>query len=191
MTILSGLLTALPTDVLLGSMVIYIDGTAAYGATQGEPVVNLPHEYDNLSFDGKIGIPIVGLDRRMGGTPSIEGTFIELNATKALDLEPGGTSGSSGGVQTITPKLLGEFLGSSDYKQNVRAVCRRGGGGIVAVEFDWALLIIDTITGASAGNGSVKLRFEARQVSDAASLGVAPYSIKLAVDLQTIVTPDP
>jgi hypothetical protein len=98
-----------------------------------------------------------------------------------------------GGITTITPKLYGEFLVAANYKENVRAVCRLGGSsaGIVAIEFDWALLIVETVTGQSAGNGTVKLKFEARQAANAASLGVAPYSIKVSDTLANIVTPDP
>lgn len=192
MTILSGYASTLPTNVLLGSIVIYIDGNTAYGASQGEFTVALPREYQNLEFDGKL-IPIVGLDRRISGVPVIEGTFIEMTAAKALDLEPGGSTASSGGITTITPGLYGEFLAANQYKENVRAVIRLGGSaaGILAIEMNYALLIVDSIAGASAGNGSVKLKLEARQDAAAASLGVAPYTIKMADALSTIVTADP
>jgi hypothetical protein len=192
MTILSGYTTSLPTNVLLGSMVIYIDGIAAYGATQGDPSVSLPREFDNLAFDGKL-LPIVGLDRKVDGVPTIEGTFIELTTTKALDLEPGGSSATASTVTTITPGLYGEFLVAANYKENVRAVCRLGGpaAGIVAIEFDWALVLVETLQGSSAGNGAIKLTIQARQAAAAASLGVPLHTIKMADTLQSIVTPDP
>lgn len=186
----SGFSASLPTDVILGSMVICIDGTAVYGATSGEPTVNLPRTFDNLAFDGKL-LPIIGLDRKIDGVPSIEGSFIELNTTKGLDLEPGGTTATSGGITTITPGNYGDFLATDQYKQNVRAVCRRGGGGVVAIEFDYALFIVDTMQGASADKGMVKIRIEARQDSAAASLGVPLHKIKFAADLATIVAADP
>jgi hypothetical protein len=189
MPILSGYSSTLPTDALLGSMVIYIDGNAAFGASANEPSVSLPRTYENLPFDGKL-LPKVGLDRKVDGVPVISGTFIELNATKALALEPDGATATSGGIDTITPGDYGEFLTSGDYVQNVRAVMRRGGGGIVAVEFDWALIILDTIQGASAGNGTVQLTIEARQAA-AAALGAPLHTIKFAADLATIVTADP
>ena len=191
MTILSGYTASLPINVLLGSMVIYIDGAVAYGATQGDPSVNLPQEYENLAFDGKMS-PMVGLDRPLAGLPSIEGTFIEMTAAKALDLVPGGTTASSGGITTITPPDRGGFLVAADYKQNVRAVCRLGGAsaGIVAIEFDWALLIVESLAGQSAGNGMVKLRFEAR-LDAAAAVGAPLFKIKMAADLATIVAADP
>jgi hypothetical protein len=189
--ILSGFNSAaLLADALLGSMVIAIDGTVAYGATSGEPTVNLPRTFENLAFDGKL-VPIAGLDRKMDGVPSIEGTFIELNPTKGLDLEPGGTTASAGGITTITPGNYGDFLLLSECKQNVRAICRRAGGGIVAIEFDYALLIVDTIVGASADKGMVKIRLEARQNPAAASLGAPLHTIKFAADLATIVAADP
>ena len=191
MTILSTYTTSLPTNVLLGSAVLYIDGATPWGVSQGEITMNLPHEYENLPFDGKI-IPIVGLDRRLGGVPSFEGTFIEMTAAKALELEPGGATATASSVTTITPALYAEFLVAANYKENVRVALRMGGSsaGIVVVEFDWGLLLMESMTGASAGNGSYKVRFEARQATNAASLGVAPYTIKLATDIATIVTPD-
>jgi hypothetical protein len=191
MTILSTYTTSLPTNVLLGSAVLYIDSATPWGVSQGEITMNLPHEYENLPFDGKL-IPIVGLDRRMGGIPSFEGTFIEMTAAKALELEPGGTTATASSVTTITPALYAEFLAAAAYKENVRVAMRMGGSaaGIVVVEFDWGLLQLESMAGASAGNGSYKVRFEARQATNAASLGVAPYTIKLADVMQTIVTPD-
>lgn len=187
----------LPTDTLLGTMVLSIDAATAYGVTNGEPAVNLPRNYENLDFDGKI-YPIVGLDRPMPtAAPFIEGTFIEINATKAADLEPGGTSVTDGvtNITTITPPVAGDFLVGTPgagyaYKENVRAYCRRASGGIVLVEFDFALMWCDTFTTAS-GKGQVKIRIEARQDKAAANLGVAPYTIKLAPDLATVHTADP
>lgn len=188
--ILSGYSASVLTDAILGSMVIFIDGNAAYGATSGEPVVNLPRTFENLAIDGKI-LPIAGLDRKVDGVPSIEGSFMELNPTKGLDLEPGGTSATSGGITTITPGNVGDFLGIGEYKQNVRAICRRAGGGVVSFEFDYALMIVDSAVGAGADKGMVKVRFEARQDPAAASLGVPLHKIKFAADLATIVAADP
>jgi hypothetical protein len=123
--------------------------------------------------------------------PSIEGNFIEVNATKALDLEPGGTTASAGGITTITPALYGDFLPTSAYKENVRAFMRRATGGIICIEFNYAIIIVDTLTGASADKGMIKMRFEARQDDAASSLGLAPYTIKLAADMATINAADP
>lgn len=190
MPALSGYSSALPTDVLLGSGVLYIDGTTAYGATQGEPTVSIPHEYESLPYDGSLGIPMVGLIRRVWRDVFIEGTFVELNATKALELEPGGATATASSVTTITPGDYGEFLASGAFKENVRLVFRRGGGGIVLVEFNWGLLKVDSIAGASTGNGTVKLRFDAVQAAGSAP-GAPPYTIKLAADIATVVTPDP
>lgn len=187
---ISGYSAQLPTDVILGSLIVLVNATTAYGATTGEVTVNLPHEYVNLDFDGKINIPIVGLDRRMGGVPSIEATMIEINATKALALEPGGTTATAGAVTTITPKRYGDLLSSGDYLTNVRAGFRRGGGGVCVVEFDYALLIVESITGASADKGAIRMRFEARQDPTAAltDLGTPPYTIKLASAFTDIVS---
>jgi hypothetical protein len=193
MTIISGYASTLPTNVLLGPAVLYIDGTTAWGASQGGITMNLPHEYENLPFDGKM-IPIVGLDRRMGGIPSFEGTFVEMTAARALELEPGGTTATASTVTTITPKLYGEFLAAADYKENVRVVWRMGGTSsqLCVVEFDWGLLQVSEIASdGTNGNGTYKVKFEARQAAAAASLGVAPYTIKIADTIANIVTPDP
>lgn len=190
MTAISGYGAALPTDVVLGSLVLFIDSATAYGVTQGEPTVNIPREFQQLPYDGSLGIPMVGLDRKMWSDVFIEGKFIELNASKLLDLEPGGSSGSGGGITTVTPGTYGEFLVAGDYKQNVRAMFRRGGGGIALVEFDYGILKANSIGGSSAGNGTIDIRFDARQAPGSAP-GVPPYSLKLAADLATIFAADP
>lgn len=190
MTALSGYSSSLPTDVILGSLVLYIDSATAYGASQGEVTVNIPREWESLPYDGSLGIPKVGLIRKVYSEISIEGTFIELNSTKVLDLEPGGATATASSVETITPGDAGEFIATNQFKENVRAVMRRGGGGIVAVEFNLAILSVTSITGSGPGNGSVQLKLTAVQAA-ASAPGVMPYTIKLAADLATIVSADP
>lgn len=190
---LSGYLSDLPVNVMLGSWVVAIDSATAFGASQGECTVTIPREYENLDFDGKLNLPIVGLDRRIGGAPTIEGTFIEVTAAKGLQFEPGGTSATASSITTITPGTYGDFLAADQYLENVRAFTRLGGAaaGILCVEFNYALLTVDSFTGSGKGNGSYKMKFEARQASNAASLGVAPYSIKFAASIAAIQTADP
>lgn len=190
MTLLTGYTSALPTDVILGSLVLAIDSATIYGATQGEPIVHIPHEFENLDFDGKM-IPMVGLDRRVYSDVYIEGTFMELNSTKLLDLEPAGASATASSVETITPGLLGEFLVAGNYKENVRAFMRTGANAIICVEFNYGLLRVESITGSGASKGAVKVRFDARQDTAAASLGVAPYVLKKAATIAAIVAADP
>jgi hypothetical protein len=192
MTIQSGYASTLPTNVLLGPAVLYIDSATPWGVSQGGINISLPHEYENQAFDGKM-IPIVGLDKRVGGIPAFEGTFIEMTAARALELEPGGTTATVSTITTITPKLYGEFLASSAYKENVRVAMRMGGSsaGLVVVEFDWGLLQVSEIASdGTNGNGTYKVRFEARQAADAASLGVAPYTIKIVDTISALVSAD-
>lgn len=190
MTALSGYSSSLPTDVILGSLVLAIDSTSYYGVTQGEPTVNIPREFQMLPYDGSLGIPMQGLERKMWSEVYIEGTFVELNATKLLDLEPGGSTATSGGITTVTPGTYGEFLAANQYKENVRMVMRRGGGGVVLVEFNYARITVQSITGSGPGNGTISLRIDAVQVAGAAP-GDPPYSLKLAADLATIQAADP
>jgi hypothetical protein len=184
---LSGYTTNLPTNVMLGPAVVFLNAATPWAASQGGITTNIPHEYDNMEFDGKL-VPIAGLDRRMGGTPFIEGTFVEMTAARGLELEPGGTSASAGGITTVTPKALGEFLATNDYKTNVRVAIRMGGAsaGLFVVEFPFALLLADTFSHDGNNAGSFRLRIEARQSASAANLGVAPYTIKFAADMATI-----
>lgn len=187
MTQISGFTPALPTNIILGPAVLYIDGVTAWGVSKGGLTLNLPKEYENTEFDGKLS-PIAGLDRRMGGIPSFEGTFLEMTAARALELEPGGTSATTSGVTVITPKLLGEFLDpAADYKKNVRIAMRMGASasGLVVVEFDLGLLICDKIAG-DPKDPSYTVKFEGRQDPAAASLGVSMYSIKLAATMTAI-----
>src|SRR4051812_36964840 len=104
MTQVTGYANSLPTNYLVGPAVLYIDSATPYGVSVGGITINLPHEYENVAFDGKL-VPIVGLDRRIGGVPSFEATFCEMTSAKALDLEPGGTTATASSVETITPKL--------------------------------------------------------------------------------------
>jgi hypothetical protein len=165
-----------------------------WGVSQGEPTINLPHEYDNLDFDGKLGLPIVGLDRRKAGQiPFFEGTFIEMTAARALELEPGGTSAVAGGVTTVTPKKYGEFLVAADYKENVRLVFRMAGrlgrhlprrvrlgtpdGGVDRRRERGQRLVQGALRSAAAGE---RVRPRHRALHHQAR-----------GDLQTVVTPDP
>lgn len=188
--ILTGFSATLPTDTLLGTMVLLFDSAIAYGATSGEPTVNLPKTFENLAFDGKI-LPRVGLDRKIDGVPSIDGVFFEMNTTKAGDLEPNSSTVSSGGIDTITPGNYGDFLPQAAYKENVRAICRRGGGGIVAIEFDWALVYAESMQGASTEKAQIKMHIEARQGQSVTDLGAPLHRIKLAASIDVIVAADP
>lgn len=174
----SGYSATLPTDVLLDSGVLYIDSTTPYGVSKGALAVDLPREFENTEFDGKF-FPIVGLDRRVGGVPKISGTFIELNATKVDELEPGATVTTVVDTTTVTPHPAGDFLPSTAYRQNVRVAFRRGGGGFAVVKFAWALVQSPSLKGADKTNGEIQLDIEARQAADAANTGVAPYQILL------------
>lgn len=186
---ISGYLSTLPTDVLLGSLVVYIDGTAAYGATSGDPTVQIKPTYENLPFDGKL-LPMVGLDRKIDGVPIISGSFIEMNVALGLSHEPGGTTSTTSSVTRITPAGYGDFLAAGAYATNVRAVFRRGGGGLVAIRMPFALVIPDTFSGASAGNGSLSLTIEGRQDS-AAAIGTPLYQIEFAASLSAMTALDP
>lgn len=193
MTQISGYSTSLPTNVLLGPAVLYIDSATAWAVSQGGIRINLPREYENLPFDGKL-IDIAGLDRRMGGVPSFEGTFVEMTAARALELEPAGASATASSIVTVTPGLYGEFLATGDYKENVRVAMRMGASasGIIVVEFNFGLLMCEEIASdGSSKNGTYRVKFEARQAANAASLGVAPYTIKQAASMAVIASVDP
>lgn len=189
MTQLSAYATTLPAQAMLGPAVVFIDSATAWAVSQGGIRLTLPREYSNFDFDGKL-LPIAGLDRRMGGTPGFEGTFVEITAARILELEPAGSTATASSVVTVTPGLYGEFLATSDYKQNVRLAMRLGGTtDLIVVEFDYGLLKWEDI-GSDGTNGTYKVSFEARQAANAASLGVAPYTIKYAT-MANIVAADP
>lgn len=177
MPAIQGMGATLPDDVILDSAVLKIGG-AIYGVSSGDITTNLAHTFENVDFDGKI-FPIVGLDRRSPGVPFFEGTFIEINATKAADLEPGSTAATVDTVTTITPAAAGDLLPEAAYTEDVSVTVRRGGGGLAAIKFAFALVYGDSVLGKNNAKGEVHLRFEARQAADAANLGVVPYVIEI------------
>lgn len=174
----------LPADTLLDSGVLYVNGNTPYGASRGELSVQLNRGYENVEFDGKLA-PVAGLDRPMpSAPPRISGKFIELNALKAADVEPGGTAATVGAVTTVTPAPLGDFLDpATDYKTNVRIAFRRGSGGVAVVIFPVALLWCEGVS----GKGELDLVIEARQPNDAADLSVPLYAVILADTIATAV----
>lgn len=177
---------ALPADTILDSGVLYLNSNTPYGVSRGEPSVQLNHAFENTEFDGKLA-PIAGLDRPMpSSAPRISGKFIELNATKAGDLEPGGSASTVGAVTTVTPAPLGDYLDpTTGYKTNVRLAFRRGSGGVAVVIFPKALMWGDQV----GGKGEIDLVIEARQPETATALSTPLYSIILADTIATAVLP--
>lgn len=179
---LSGYSAALPTDVHLDSAVLFLNASTPYGVSKGEIAIEMAQKFGNVEFDGKY-YDIEGLDRPMGGTLKITGTFIESNATKILDWVPGGVATTVAGppsVTTVVPPDAGVLFanGSPTYKTNVVVALRRGGGRFTCIVIPVALMWTESATGKNKAEGEIKVTIEARQAHAAADTGVAPWSIQ-------------
>lgn len=182
----SGYLSTLPTDVLLDTGILYLNSSTAYGVSDGGIAFDPGKEWQNIDFDGKRS-PMYGLDRVVGYMPKVSGTLIALNATTALNLEPGGSSSTVGGVTTITPASASGLLSqaSPPYLQNVRVAYQRGGGGLVIVRFEYGLWTKWSLRGQDKEKARIDFEIEARlsPLAGASPTDTPPYQIQLAATL--------
>lgn len=172
---LSPLSATFPTDVLLDTAVLYINGSTPFAVSGGDLAFDAGEEWQNLGdeVDG-VFYPIQGLDRKTGGVPKITGSIIELAATRMDELLPGQTQAGVTDI-VVTPKAAGDLLATGDYLTNVRCVWRRGNGHYVIVTFPVGINKKVGISGQKKNNGSFPIEIEARATT--ASPNVAPYTI--------------
>lgn len=177
---LNAITATLPTDILLDTGIVYLDGASTPWGVMRNVTPNLPSDWKNAAddVDGAI-YPIVGLDRRTGGVATIEGELVELDAAKLGALEPGSASATVTTTTTVTPAGAGDFLASGAYHA-ARVAFRRGDGKFVIVKFAHALITMSGMTGQKNGTASAKIKIEARQDAAAANTGVAPYVLIFA-----------
>jgi hypothetical protein len=90
----------LPTDIIRGAGVLYINGDTAFGASDGSLNFDPRKTINNTEYDGKISKSEL-LDYVTGFDPLIAGTFFPFSATKMLQYEPGSTSALSEGLTAI------------------------------------------------------------------------------------------
>lgn len=191
---LSGYTTALPTDVLLDSGVLYI-GTKVWGAFAGGLKFDPGVTYRNMDFDGKRS-PVKGLDRVTMRMPKITGTVIQLTPASTAtigagiaELDPGAAINATGaysGSTSYEPKSAGQLLVSGDYLANVRCIWQRGGatastGSYVQVRFPSALCTKYDITAQDGSEAAIAIEIEARldpTLSGFGNIGSAPFRIE-------------
>lgn len=177
----SGYNSALPSDVLLDTGVLYINSSTAFGVSKGAWNVDLGTEITNLEFDGKRS-DVEGLDRVTGFKPMITGTMIAINTTTAAVLLPGSTQATASGVTTVTPKAASALMSGTDYQSNVRVAFQRGSGGVVWIKFAKALVRMTSLKGNDKDSGDIAIEIGARLSATAAatSTDTAPYVIEFA-----------
>lgn len=90
----------LPTDIIRGAGVLYINGDTAFGASDGSLNFDNGKTVANTEYDGKISKSEL-LDYVTGFDPKIAGTFFPFSATKMLQYEPGSTSDLTEGLTAI------------------------------------------------------------------------------------------
>lgn len=189
---LTGYTSALPTDVLLDSGVLYV-GSTVFGAFAGGLKFDPGVTYRAMDFDGKRS-PVKGLDRVTMRMPKITGTVIQLSTTMIAQVEPGAATNATGswtGATSYEPKSAGQLLASGDYLSNVRAIWQRGGatasaGSYVQVRFPAALCTKYDITGQDGAEVAIALEIEARldpTLSGFSNIGAAPFRIEYLTSL--------
>jgi len=178
---LTGYTSALPTDVLMDSGVLYV-GATVIGATLGGLKFDPGTEYRNVEFDGKRS-PVRGLDRKSAVMPKLTGTLIQLSTTNVAQIEPGATTVATGawtGSTSYQGKASGTLLASGDYLTDVRAIWLRGSGAFVQVRFPAALLVKYDMTSQDAAEIAIAFEIEARldMAASGVTIGSMPYRIE-------------
>ncbi len=178
---LTGYTSALPTDVLLDSGVLYI-GSSVLGAMTGGLKFDPGTEYRAIEFDGRRS-PVRGLDRKAATMPKLTGTMIQLSTTNVGQIEPGATVVASGawtGSTSYQGKRAGSLLASGDYLTDVRAIWLRGSGAFVQVRFPAALLTKYDMTSQDAAEIAIAIEIEARldMTVSGANVGDMSYRIE-------------
>lgn len=179
MTPLTGISTTLPDDVVLDSGVLYINATTPFGVSKGAWRFDPAEEWGTVDFDGKTFSRVQGLDRKLGGSPKISGTLVELSATRMDELLPGSSQSGTTDI-TVTPKAAGDLLATGSYTTNVRVVFRRGNGKFAIVVFPIALCTKFGIEGQDRNSAGIPVEFEAVQSVTDAQTGAAPWKVILA-----------
>lgn len=160
-------------NLLLDGGRIYI-ANAVFSVTRGSVRVDYGEETRQVAFDGQRA-PIAGLDRIVTRAPTITARFLELSAAKLAQLKPGSTSGTVGGITTVTPPDAGDFL---TPLTNVRAVFDTGAGGLYEVRFARAWPVMRGLEGEDNGEASYEVTFAARLNWDGTTVTTdsAPYT---------------
>jgi hypothetical protein len=183
---LSAFTASLPNDVLLGTGILVKRGfdnagLTPIGVTNGGLNWDPKREVRNIPFDGKL-YDIEQLDWETGGTPTFEGTFIQLGASQIPNFESGVVTTTPGGnVTTLhTPKEAGLLYGPTDYIDNLCLIFARVSGGYVQVRMIKALCLQYSWAGKNKEEALIQATFIARQTLAQAvsNLGKRSYVIE-------------
>lgn len=178
---LTGYTTALPTDVLLDSGVLYV-GASVFATLTGGLKFDPGVSYRNVEFDGKRSA-VKGLDRKTMTAPKLTGTMIQLTTTTVPQIDPGASVTATGawtGSTSYAPKRAGSLLVTGDYVSDVRAIWLRGSGAFVQVRFPSALITKYDVTSQDNAEVAIALEIEARLDMSVTNtnIGDAPYRIE-------------
>lgn len=180
---------SLPSDVLLGTGILAVrpadpeQGLTPIGVTNGGITWDSKREVRNIPFDGKY-YDIEGLDWEVGGTPTFEGTFIQLGVSQIPKFESGITTTTPGGGSIVTslhtPQPAGELYTAGDYITNLCLIFARQAGTYVQVRMFKALCLQYSWAGKNKEEALIQATFVARQPSTTSltTIGTRPYVIE-------------
>lgn len=159
-------------DLILDGGELYY-GNTKLATTRGGVRFSPGETLRAVEFDGRRA-GVAGLDRIVFRDPTLSCTLLDLTAAELALLIPGATSGTVGGVTTITPPDAGVFL---TPLSNIRAVFDKGDTGIFEIRFPKAMPERGDLETSDPGEGGFPVTFHALVDNATQNPEDAPYTL--------------
>lgn len=148
-----------PLAILHGPAVLYVGGVP-HSASR-DVRAELVAEIRQPAIDG-VPSSVAGLDRVVGYTARVTGTFLELGTPQIQRLLHGVTGVLATGVTTFTPRDAGAYLPGGGYVSDVKVRIKDGGGKFHNITLASAFRSEYGVEGADRAEVTVPTTFEAR-----------------------------
>lgn len=165
-----------PSGFGVDAGVVYVGTTpVGMGATEGGLTFDPGKEIGHPTFDGMTS-EIAGLHRVLDYSANkLSGDMLDLSGVAIGRYEPGSTSSSTSGTNTITPIDATVFLQSGDYLRAVTFIGRRSDGKTIQVYMDWAIIKKYTVKSAPKKETLVSIEIAAVLAPTETNLNKCPY----------------
>jgi hypothetical protein len=176
----SGLTATSGNKFILDSAFLY-HGTTPQGVLAPGGTFDPGFDLRNPPWANKTN-PVKGLDRITGYISTITTSFMEFDAARVVELNPGSVSAVLGGTTVVTFPDAGIFLPSI---ANVRLVFRLG-VGYLELRLTAAFPKMGAISGDDPGEGVMPVTYEGR--ADSASPDDCPFLFRFHPDSTTLAS---
>lgn len=177
--------TTTPGAVLLGPAVLYVSGIP-HSASRGVRV-EFETEWRTPPIAG-LSTPIAGLDRVVGYSVRVTGTFLELGPAQIQRMMQGEAGVVAGALTTYSGRSAGVYLPTAGYVEDVTVRLKDGAGNLHAVKIPSAHVTTWPVTGDDRATVGVAVTLDARS-TDAVS---RPYTYTITLPVATVaITPVP